>query len=342
MTLSPRTRILVTALAALLLAGVAIAYAASARSAKSARDRAAAVPSAPVGSGPRLQVLTNGRLSTVSSADPGGPREVTALECDRAYAAAGTVACLKPAGPLSATALSVMDTSLKERASIPLRGFPNRLRVSASGRMVAWTLFIDGHSYATTGFSTQAGILDTRTGRLVKSLEDFRITLDGRPYRNPDANFWGVTFAADDNRFYATLSTGGRRHLVEGDFTARTMRTLRDNVECPSLSPDGTRIAYKSAVGGDPKKGWLLSVLDLASGRVTPLAETRSVDDQPAWLDDRTIAYALQTGDGTNNTWSVPSDGTGAPRLLIPGANSPSTTGGPASSPSPSTSPASR
>ncbi|RCG27026.1 hypothetical protein DQ384_27520 [Sphaerisporangium album] len=331
MTLSLRARVLVTVLAALVLAGAAVAYAASARSAKAAKDRLAAVPSAPVGNGPRLQVLTNGRLSTVSSADPGGPREVTALACDRAYAAAGTVACLKPAGPLSATSLSVMDASLKERASVPLRGFPNRLRVSASGRMVAWTLFIDGHSYATTGFSTQAGILDTRTGRLVKSLEEFTITLDGRTYRNPDANFWGVTFAADDNRFYATLSTGGRRHLVEGDFAAGTVRTLRDNVECPSLSPDGTHIAYKSAIGGDPKKGWRLSVLDLTSRRVTPLAETRSVDDQPTWLDDHTIAYALQTGDGTNNIWSVPADGSGTTRLLVPGANSPAPSGSPAS-----------
>ncbi|MBB4916417.1 TolB family protein [Streptosporangium saharense] len=308
-----------TVLAALLLAGVAVTYTALASSPVSSGPSSAGVP----GGGPKLQVLTNGLLSTVSRADPGGPREVTELRCDRAYVAGGTLACLKPVGPLSSSGLLVLAPSLHERRSLPLTGFPNRLRVSASGRMVAWTLFIDGHSYATTGFSTRAGILDTRTGRLVKSLEDFSITLDGRPYRNADVNFWGVTFASDDNRFYATLSTNGRRHLVEGDFAAGTVRTLRDNVECPSLSPDGTRIAYKSAVDADPKKGWRLSVLDLATGRVTPLAETRSVDDQAVWLDGRTVGYALQTGDGTNNVWSVPSDGTGAPRLLVPGASSP-------------------
>ncbi|MFF4990228.1 TolB family protein [Streptosporangium saharense] len=308
-----------TVLAALLLAGVAVTYTALASSPASSGSSS----SRETGGGPKLQVLTNGLLSTVSRADPGGPREVTELRCDRAYVAGGTLACLKPVGPLSSSGLLVLDPSLHERRSLPLTGFPNRLRVSASGRMVAWTLFIDGHSYATTGFSTRAGILDTRTGRLVKSLEDFSITLDGRPYRNADVNFWGVTFASDDNRFYATLSTNGRRHLVEGDFAAGTVRTLRDNVECPSLSPDGTRIAYKSAVDADPKKGWRLSVLDLATGHVTPLAETRSVDDQAVWLDERTVGYALQTGDGTNNVWSVPADGTGAPRLLVPGANSP-------------------
>ncbi|MEU1878544.1 hypothetical protein ABZ470_14630 [Streptosporangium sp. NPDC020072] len=313
-----------TVLAALLLAGVAVTYTALAGDRPvSAPSSGSSASSGAPGAGPRLQVLTNGLLSTVSRADPGGPREVTELRCDRAYVAGGTLACLKPVGPLSSSGLIVLDPSLKERRSLPLTGFPNRLRVSASGRMVAWTLFIDGHSYATTGFSTRAGILDTRTGRLVSSLEDFSITLDGRPYRNSDVNFWGVTFASDDNRFYATLSTNGRRHLVEGDFAAGTVRTLRDNVECPSLSPDGTRIAYKSAVDADPKKGWRLSVLDLATRRVTPLAETRSVDDQAAWLDDRTVAYALQTGDGTNNVWSVPADGTGTPRLLVPGAGSP-------------------
>ncbi|PZG19554.1 PD40 domain-containing protein [Nonomuraea aridisoli] len=316
-SLSRRARLLVTIVAAVLLAGFATGYAVLGRH----HPRQASTGPVP---GPALMVLSNGQLSTVAAADPRGPREVTEVACDRVHAAAATVACLEPVGALSATRLVVMDQRLHERQRVPLTGFPNRLRVSPSGRMVAWTLFLDGHSYATTGFATQAGVLDTRTGKLVTSLEDFAITRDGRPYRNVDANYWGITFAADDNRFYATLSTDGHRYLVEGDLAAKTVRTVRDNVECPSLSPDGTRIAYKSAVDGDPAKGWRLSVLDLASGTINPTAETRSVDDQAVWLDDRTLAYALQTSDGTNDTWSVAADGTGAPRLLVPGANSPS------------------
>ncbi|MEV6205805.1 hypothetical protein [Kitasatospora sp. NPDC051914] len=157
---------------------------------------------------------------------------------------------------------------------------------------------------------------------MLQTLEDFAITRDGRPYRAADVNYWGVTFTADDNRFYATLATGGRRHLVEGDLAAPTVRTVADNVECPSLSPDGRRIAFEQAVDGDPVKGWRPAVMDLASGAVRVLPEQRSVDDQPAWLDDATVAYALQRPDGVNDVWSVPADGPAAPRpgRRLPGA----------------------
>lgn len=35
---------------------------------------------------------------------------------------------------------------------------------------------------------------------------------------------------------------------MRGDVTARTLTTVHRNVECPSLSPDGTRVAYKKRV----------------------------------------------------------------------------------------------
>jgi len=310
--------LVVAAAAAVLLAGGATGYILHARQ-TTAEPASVAVQ----GIEPGIQVLTNGMLSTVPLADPQGSRTVTGLRCDRAHAAAATVACLVPVDAFVGTRLRVLDRGLRVRREIALTGFPNRLRVSASGRMVAWTLFVDGHSYATTGFSTSAGILDTRTGTLVPSLEDFASTVDGRPYRAVDTNFWGVTFAADDNRFYATMSTAGQRYLVEGDFAARTVRTLARNVECPSLSPDGTRIAFKAAVDGDPRRGWRLSVLNLATMVVTPTAETRSVDDQPLWTDPTSIAYALQRSDGVNDVWVVDADGDGQPRLLVPQANSP-------------------
>ncbi|GAA1293638.1 TolB-like translocation protein; signal peptide [Planotetraspora silvatica] len=321
--LSLRARASVTFAAAVLLAVVVVVYILRAPTGSPgiAEPSAAGTISA---DGPRLRMLDNGMVAAVSLGDPSGPRIVTSQRCDRAYAAAGTVACLRPASALGATRLSVLDDGMRERRSIRLTGFPNRLRVSDSGRMIAWTLFVSGDSYAGGEFSTRAGILDTRTGRLASSVEEFAAVVDGRPYRAADVNVWGITFSHDDNRFYATMATAGHRYLVEGDFAAKTLKTLADGVECPSLSPDGTRVAFKAAVGGDPARGWRLSVLDLASRKVVATAENRSVDDQAIWLDERTVAYGLQRGDGVNDVWAVPADASGSPRLLVPGANSPS------------------
>ncbi|MDQ1644658.1 MAG: hypothetical protein QOJ50_842, partial [Cryptosporangiaceae bacterium] len=165
----------------------------------------------------------------------------------------------------------------------------------------------------------------------------------GKQYYSPDVNYWGVTFAADDNRFYASLSTKGKTYLVQGDLANWSARTVRENAECPSLSPDNTRIVFKKRVRASADKPWRLYVLDLESGTETPLAETQSIDDQALWLDNETVAYARSgVGDldpsqvaGANpagadvgpaahwDIYSVPADGSGSPQLLVPGGSSP-------------------
>jgi hypothetical protein len=324
-----RTRILVAVAGVVLLAAAAIAYVATTAAHNHEAVAAGAIDLSP---GPRLLARSTadgerGHLITVSRADPAGPRSVAATSCTRVYAAGGTGLCLRPDHDLTTYELVVLGTGAQEEREIPLVGLPNRARVSADGRLVTWTVFVAGDSYNGGTFSTRVGILDTTSGDLVPTLEDWAVTVGGKPYQAVDLNFWGVTFASDDNRFYATMSTGGHRYLVQGDLAAHTVQTLRDNVECPSLSPDGTRLAFKSAVDGDPGKGWRLSVLDVSTGGVTALAETRSVDDQAAWLDPATVAYAIPRDADHSDVWSVPADGSGTPRLLIPDAESPAALG---------------
>ncbi|MFG2622580.1 hypothetical protein ACGFXC_33695 [Streptomyces sp. NPDC048507] len=269
-------------------------------------------------------------VSSAAARAPGrpGPPDARVPEgpsCDRFYAAGNTALCLRAEpGVLPKTHAIVLDRQLREVRRVTVPGIPNRARVSASGRMLSWTVFASGDSYATSAFSTRTAILDLRTGYLVTSMEQIPLTIDGARYFAPDVNFWGVTFARDDNRFYATVSSKGRTYLVEGNTEEWSARALRENAECPSLSPDNTRIAFKKKVSEDPAAPWRPYVLDLGTMRETPLAETRSVDDQAAWLDDATLAYALPGADGrASDIWTVPADGGGSPRLSVPGGSSP-------------------
>jgi Tol biopolymer transport system component len=105
---------------------------------------------------------------------------------------------------------------------------------------------------------------------------------------------------------------------------ARQVTVLRENVECPSLSPDGTKIAFKKASGASTARKWRFTVLDLRTGVETPLPETRSIDDQLAWLDDEHLMYGVPRGSsGRTDVWVSPLTG-GTPRLLVPDADSPS------------------
>jgi Tol biopolymer transport system component len=134
-----------------------------------------------------------------------------------------------------------------------------------------------------------------------------------------------VTFAHDDNTFYATAAWGGHTYLVRGDIRARTLTTLQTDAECPSLSPDGSTLVYKKR-NGQPPGHWRLASYDLATRTETLLAETRTVDDQVDWLDSHTVLYGIpRTGSqaAIDDIYEVPSDGTGTPKLLIQQAWSP-------------------
>jgi hypothetical protein len=261
---------------------------------------------------PRL----NGRVYEI---DDGQVRRRSGdLACERVYYSADHGICMGVAASGVDYDATIFNAKLQPQEKIALTGLPSRARVSADGRYGAMTVFVSGDSYleSPTAFSTRTTIIDMENGEEVGQLEQFDVSKDGEPFDAVDFNFWGVTFAKDPNRFYATLGTGGEHYLVEGNLRERSMRVLRDGVECPSLSPDNRQIAYKSRIGDEDR--WRLRVLDLGTLADHGVAESRSIDDQVEWLDDETLVYSDET-----NVYTVPADGGGEAKLLVKDATSP-------------------
>lgn len=271
---------------------------------------------------------TYGRLGVTSLATPDGMRTLLPLRCERMHFAANRGICLRAErGVLTTYKAFVFGPEVKPLHEFSLNGAPSRVRVAPNGEVAAITVFVSGHSYAALGFSTQVLFVDLWSGKvLAENMESFTVWHNGKRFQAADFNFWGVTFAHDSNEFYVTLGTGGQIYLVKGDFHARAVQVLREGIECPSLSPDNSKVAFKKRSGGmlEPVT-WRLAVLDLRTFREWLLAETRNVDDQVEWLDDQQVLYALPdeaSSAAVTNTWVAQADGSGSPRLLIPQAYS--------------------
>lgn len=264
-----------------------------------------------------------GRLAVMPLDEGDVTRHTSDLSCDRVHFAARRGLCLANWNGFSPRPkIKLFGPDFRVRSELPLDGLPSRTRVSPDGRYGAATAFVTGHSYAQNNFSTSTILLDMTRGTRLANLEEFTVIRDGERYESEDVNFWGVTFADDSNRFYATLSTRGQTYLVEGDIAERRLVAKRENVECPSLSPDGTRIGFKKRMNPRGEAPiWRFHVLDLATGKETPLAEARSIDDQLEWLDNDTLLYG--SGDSTHTIMAVAADGTGQPRRLLSQAASP-------------------
>jgi hypothetical protein len=310
------------AAACVLTAAAAIAAAAmSAGSGEASGGARVALTAARDAGGPTVvfRSLAGGSRDRVGIAPlDGGAAQLSALRCERVYFAGGTGLCVaRGSGFAAGYKAKIFGPDMRVRHELEVAGIPSRARVSREGRVGAVTMFVSGHAYAGGAFSTQTTLIDLRSGTAIADLEDFTVSRRGGVVTSEDLNFWGVTFAPGGDSFYATMATGGKTYLVRGSIRERTMRTLHENVECPSLSPDGTRIAYKKRVGARDTP-WRLTVLDLATMRETPLGEPQGFDDQAEWVDDEHVAYGID-----REVRVVAADGGGIPRRLRAAADSP-------------------
>src|SRR5262245_13602316 len=267
-----------------------------------------------------------GRLA-LAALDDRSRRATTALSCNRVYLTASAGICLavvtRPAGYRA----FLVDASLAVTHTVEIPGTPSRARMSSSSGVAAYTVFVGADSYLAPGLSTRTRLLDVKSGHELADLEAFEVRRDGQTIRSADFNVWGVTFTQDSSRFYATLGTAGRTFLIEGDSDRRTLTVVANDVECPSLSPDGTRIAFKKKIGSGASVRWQPAVFDLATGAVRLLPEPRHIDDQIEWLDAGHILYAVShsvsAAQRRSDVWVLSTDGASVPELFLSDAESP-------------------
>ena len=266
-----------------------------------------------------------GRVAVVPLTDPAGPRAITPASCDRVYAVAARAVCLYAKRAMVTTyQAQVLDAKWTVVRDLPLSGVPSRTRLSRDGAVVATTTFVSGHDYATAGSFSTATLVTRLASAETVNIETFDVVVDGKKISNADLNLWGVTFV-DDDAFYATAASGAKTWLVHGSLSSKRLTAVLQDAECPSLSPDRTRIAFKRR-SGQAAGQWHIAVYDLASRATTVLGEPRSVDDQIEWLDDQHVIYGLPregTGPAATDVWVAAADGSGRPSLFIPDAWSP-------------------
>lgn len=240
-----------------------------------------------------------GRIGIVKLPVPGEQIILNTLECERSHFGRNGGLCLVlNRDTMQPRAFAYfLDEQFRTQGRLDLAGLPIRARVSPDGKLGASTVFVSGENYASEDFTTRTTLFDMSTRHAIADLEHFTVERDGKPFRSVDFNFWGVTFRQDSNRFLATLGTGSKRYLVEGDVTKRHFRVVADDVECPSLSPDEQHVVFKRTRAR--AAGWQLWAMNLATRESWAITEDQQdIDDQVEWLDNTTVLYGMVLGSG--------------------------------------------
>jgi hypothetical protein len=267
-------------------------------------DAGVAAKLAEVRTAPHVMFLSTraealGQIAVAPLASPASQTLFQSDACERAYFTRSHGVCLvlNKLSMQPRAFVSFLDPRFQTVSQLPLAGLPIRARISPDERYAASTVFVTGENYLSEDFTTRTTIFDLNTRTAIVDLERFTVERDGKPFRNTDFNFWGVTFRSDGNHFLATLGTGGRRLLVDGDLQRRHFRVIAEDVECPSLSPDQHTIVFKRQKARGAR--WQLWGMDLTSGQSWPVTEDgREVDDQVEWLDESHVIYGMVASQG--------------------------------------------
>ena len=260
-----------------------------------------------------------------------GTRTLLNRTCMRAHIATDHGVCLAESGGVLGVAFTTtffeadnLNADIKSYAS-PL---PSRARISPNGTFSAVTAFVSGSSYADIAAETTTLVTidEIDSTRLVRGANQFTIDSGEARFNNLNPQYWGITFAADEDEIYLTGFFGDRPEVMHGTLNNMVIEPTGWVGSCPSLSPDGKTLVFKEMTADN---SFELVAVDLETNTKHKLGETRSVDDQVEWLDNDTILYALHRAGGDTavqpefDIWMVDIAEGSEPKLFLPNADSP-------------------
>ncbi len=234
-------------------------------------------------------------------------RTATIMHCERVHMGGASIFCFgMPKGlngvpdqtPDTHKQYQILNYALKPRTQNNFDGsfLVSRARMSSDGLFAASTVFTKGDSYMpgmTAQISTRAHIYSVASKTPVPDLERWAIFNKGQPLMPMGLNVWGVTFDPKNSAlFYATVMAQNNIYLVKGNVNSRNMEVIAADIECPSFSPDGTRLAFKQR---KTLGGWNAAVYTIQTGKITVFEAPYSVDDQIEWLDNQTLVFEKKT-----------------------------------------------
>lgn len=259
-----------------------------------------------------------------------GTRTLLDRSCMRVHIAGDHGVCLSETDDIPVS----FDTTFFEASNldVDIKGYPSalpsRARMSPTGRFSAVTAFVTGASYVDIGTETTTIVTidEIDSNRLLRGANQFDIASDEDRFQTFDAQYWGITFAPDEDEVYVTGFYGEQPEIMRGTLNDMTLAPTGWIGSCPSLSPDGKTLVFKEARQDGTFE---LVAVDVESNTKMKLGEERSVDDQVEWLDNDTILYAVHPEGGDNpvqpefDIWMLDIAPGSEPVLFLPNADSP-------------------